>query len=563
MSALFRSYLLRTSLLGLASLSAVTCTADSPDTGSAAQEAVTQLPPNLNLALNARTSLTIGAFSQINADIGSSGLNGSLLFDVNSSQGFFSGFNALASTVTVNAGAFAGHIFGNDITMNGSASQVSIGLDPRLLPAVPAATPSTPGTTNVTTGQNQLKQLCPGQYGTINLGLNSTLNLNGGVYQVQKLVIGDGARLEPSEPVVILVNGAMTTNVGSIIRPSSQSINPMTAADIRIEVTGAINLGNSNQIRAHLLGGGKITTGTSLSLSGSLWAKNIAIGTNAFVSPEGVFATQTPAVPPPCNDNNACTVDACVALGATGFCANSPAPGGTSCEDGNTCNGAETCDGAGACQPGSSAAAGTACPDGDLCNGDETCNGFGSCVAGDPPAVSDGNSCTTDACDPATGVSHATLPDGTTCSGVGTCTGGSCSVAGAVFSEQFFQFQDAPAQCDAWNNFLFNQLTSGSYNSISMSSSFNPTGVTCSNPSSATQICNALHSGSSTAVFCDGHTWFVGACGGIELNVDFGVCFCNFGSNTPTVRPCTGSNWGGIGTETCSAPSQTMTVVCQ
>jgi hypothetical protein len=198
---LVRSVAYRASLFGLATLSTIACTADSPLTGTAEQAAITQLPPNLTLALNARSSLTIGAFTQVSADVASSGLNGSVLFDVNSTQGFFSGFNVLASTVVINTGATVGHIFGNDITLNGNAAQESIGLDPRLLPAVPTVTPSAPGTSNVSTGKNEAKQLCPGQYGTISLGQNSTLNLNGGVYQVQKLVLGDGARLEPSEPV--------------------------------------------------------------------------------------------------------------------------------------------------------------------------------------------------------------------------------------------------------------------------------------------------------------------------------------------------------------------------
>lgn len=555
-----RSVAFRASLFGLATLSAVSCTADSPLTGTAEQEAVTQLPPNLNLALYAKNSLTIGAFTQINADVGGSGLNGSVLFDVSSTQSFFN--NVAANTVTINTGASVGHIFGNDITLDGSAAQESIGLDPRQLPTFPAVTPSTPGTTNVSTGENQAKQLCPGQYGTISLGVNSVLNLNGGVYQVQKLVLGDGARLEPSEPVVILVAGAMTTNIGSTIRPSDQALNPMSAADIRIEVGGAITLGDSAVIRAHLLGAGKVTTGQRLSLSGAIWGKNVTIGTSGFVSPEGVFATQTPAVPPPCNDNNACTVDACVNLGAIGFCSNTPAPSGTSCEDGKLCNGAETCDGAGTCQPGTNATAGTSCADGNVCNGDETCDGNGSCAAGTPPPVNDGNPCTADSCDPITGVTHTNLPDGTTCSGIGTCTNGTCSVSGTVFSGSFLQFEDAPQACNDWHDFLFNQLTNGSYSSISMNGTFDTTGVTCNTPSAATQICNALHNEISTAVFCDGHTWFTGFCGtDLELNVDFGVCFC---TSFPTVRPCEGfGDWGGIGTTTCGGPSQTMTVVCQ
>jgi hypothetical protein len=551
-------------MFALASLSAVTCTAESPELSSGEQKAINPpLPPNLNLILNARTTVTIGAFSQVNGDVGSSGLTGSVLFDVSSSQGFFSGFNVLANTVTVNTGASVGHIFGNDITVNGSAQQQSLGFDPTTLPAIPAVTAAVPGRTAVSTAENQAKQLCPGQYGAISLGVNSTLNLNGGIYEVTKLVLADGARLEPSEPVVILVSGGVTTGIGSFIRPSAQAINSMTAANIRIEVAGAVAIGNNTQVRAHLLVGGKFTTGTGAGLTGAAWAKAINIGTQNFLTTEGAFSVVAPAVPPPCNDNNACTADTCVGGGtAVAFCRNTPTPSGSSCEDGNVCNGAETCDGAGQCQPGVNASEGTSCADNNACNGDETCSGFGTCQAGSPPVVSDGNSCTTDSCDPAAGVSHTPVRDGTTCSGLGVCEAGTCSVQGTVFSADFFQFQSAPTQCDSWNDFRANQLTSGSYGRVSVSGTFNSTGVTCDDPAAATQICQALHSGGFASLFCNGHSWNVGQCGGVELSVDTGVCFCNSGG-VDTVRPCLGDEWGGLNTSTCFAPSQTMTVVCE
>src|SRR5205085_843982 len=114
----------------------------------------------------------------------------------------------------------------------------------------------------------------------------------------------------------------------------------MSASNVRIEVFGAITLGDSNQIRTHMLAGGKLSTGKNENMTGAFWAKTISIGTNSFVSGQDVFAAQSPTVPPPCNDNNACTVDACVGGGtAVAFCRNTPAPTGTVFEDGNTCNG--------------------------------------------------------------------------------------------------------------------------------------------------------------------------------------------------------------------------------
>jgi hypothetical protein len=308
---------------------------------------------------------------------------------------------------------------------------------------------------------------------------------------------------------------------------------------------------------------GKFATGKNLSMSGAAWAKTINIGTSGFVGTDGAFNPQARAVPPPCNDNNACTDDTCVG-GGTGvaFCRNTPSPSGAVCEDGNACNGVETCDGLGTCQPGTNADQGSSCTDSNTCNGDETCDGFGSCLAGTPPEVDDRNACTADACDAITGVSHVPVRDGTRCNGAGVCQAGVCSVQGVVFSEDFFQFQAAPAQCDRWNEFLGN-VGGGGFSSITVSGTFDTTGVTCNDPTAASQICAALHQGTFQSVVCNGHVWNTGQCGGTELAVDNTVCRCTFGFDH-TLRPCIGNeNWGGVGTQTCGGQSQNMTVVCQ
>lgn len=133
-------------------------------------------------------------------------------------------------------------------------------------------------------------------------------------------------------------------------------------------------------------------------------------------------------VPPDPDDGNPCTVDICDAL--TGP-AHAPAPRGTSCTNGVQCDGMEECDGNGGCavfsRPSLSdgnpctsdrcdlatgtvthqlVAAGTACSDGDSCNGVELCNGVGNCLAGTPPLLDDGDPCTIDWCDSTFGVVH-------------------------------------------------------------------------------------------------------------------------------------------------------------
>jgi hypothetical protein len=78
------------------------------------------------------------------------------------------------------------------------------------------------------------------------------------------------------------------------------------------------------------------------------------------------------------------------------------------------------------------------CDDGDACTGVETCGGASGCVAGTPVTCpDDGNVCTTEACDPATGVcatSDNTGPcdDGDPCTAGDACDGGVCQSGAAL-----------------------------------------------------------------------------------------------------------------------------------
>ncbi len=152
------------------------------------------------------------------------------------------------------------------------------------------------------------------------------------------------------------------------------------------------------------------------------------------------------------DDGNPCTLDACDPN--TGI-SHTPVAAGTACSDGNACNGAETCDAVGTCRAGTAPAlddgnacttdscdpatgpvhaplaAGTECSDGNACNGSEACNADGQCIAGAPPALDDGNPCTTDSCDPATGTVHTPAAAGVACSDGNVCNGAeSCNGAG-------------------------------------------------------------------------------------------------------------------------------------
>lgn len=539
------------------------CTTDM-NIERASQEVITPpLPADLNLTLYAKTTITVSPFATVNGDVASAAANGSVLYDVSAHQGYYyySGYNTIANAITVRAGATIGAAYGNDLLIEGTAYSKNLGFDPQQMPAIPTATVAVPGPTNISVGANHAKQLCAGQYGSMTLGQNATLNLNGGVYHVTKLALGDGAKLLPSEPVIIFVTGGVTLADNAAIQPYPQTVHPMTAHDIRIEAGGAVTLEDNAVLRAHVLTNGKLTLGPSATLTGAAWAKTITIGTSAIVATEGTFDAQAPNVPPPCDDGSACTEDTCVGGGtASGICRNTPIPAGTSCTDGNACNGAEVCNATGACQAGTPPAAGTSCSDGDACNGAEVCDGYATCLPGDAPAVNDSNACTTDACDPSTGVSHEPLPDGATCNVLGTCSDGACSLEASVYSDAFVNNKSAPQQCARWNDFRANQLSYTSYNAITMSGSRAPLGITCSDPYVATQICQALHSGYYTAAYCDGHLWRANDCS-TGVSIDTYSCSCT--TSGYDLQPCNGAAWGGINNGTCAAPTQTLNVICQ
>jgi hypothetical protein len=157
-----------------------------------------------------------------------------------------------------------------------------------------------------------------------------------------------------------------------------------------------------------------------------------------------------PGQPKFCDDFKVCTQDSCDP--ATGACLNQPASG--PCSDGSFCTVGDTCD-QGVCRPGTapncddgnacttdgcSASSGCfhtvltgACDDGNPCTtGDRCLNG--ACKPTDPVGCVDGNLCTVDFCDRASGAcvheaSSADCSDGNACTidlcdaATGTCTG--------------------------------------------------------------------------------------------------------------------------------------------
>ncbi len=151
--------------------------------------------------------------------------------------------------------------------------------------------------------------------------------------------------------------------------------------------------------------------------------------------------------------------------------------------------------------------------------------------------------------------------------GSGVCTNGTCVVTSNRYQQSFVSGEGSSgAQCTAWNT--WRASLTGSYTRVTIRGTFNTSGVSCTSPSVVNGLANALRNGLDFNMTCDGRAWSL--CGtrySGELWLD--PPFTCSGSNCPTgyiVRPCIGgsnSNWGGVNTATCSAPSQEMIVEFQ
>ncbi len=151
-----------------------------------------------------------------------------------------------------------------------------------------------------------------------------------------------------------------------------------------------------------------------------------------------------------CDDGDPCTDDRCDVTGGGCFYTYNTAP----CDDGDACTVGDTC-GSGLCRPGASRDCGDGnvctddacnpatgcnyaynrgpCDDGSACTTSDRCDGAGRCIGAAPPSCDDGNPCTDDVCDAAGGCTHVnnTSPcdDGNACTESDTCGDGTCSGA--------------------------------------------------------------------------------------------------------------------------------------
>lgn len=282
-----------------------------------------------------------------------------------------------------------------------------------------------------------------------------------------------------------------------------------------------------------------------------------------------------------CDDGNEDNADGCTTTCTPGLCGDGIVQAGEQCDDGNNI----TTDECPACQlafcgDGYMQAGVESCDDGNQDSNDACTSPFctpAECGDGIVWAgleeCDDGNdedgddcptSCTIAFCgDGYTHDANEECDDGNNVDD-DTCTN-NCISNGVFFSGMFTQNQDGQAHCPAWNTFRMQLQAFNSYQYIRIWGSNDPTGIECMGDQ-ASMLCNALANGQAiNNINCNGRSWSVGNCGsGVELSGQASVCQCT--SPAYVVRPCIGANnpnWGGVNSNTCNGPSQTIEVVCQ
>lgn len=128
-----------------------------------------------------------------------------------------------------------------------------------------------------------------------------------------------------------------------------------------------------------------------------------------------------------------------------------------------------------------------------------------------------------------------------------------------TYSQAFTGFvASTAADCSVWTTFRAS-LSCANYTQLIFSGSFNPVGLSLTDPAIVNTIATALMNGvSSGLISSNGTSWAAHPCGsGPELTIG-SLCSC---AAIYSVRPCINNvNWGGLNSTTCSAPSQTITV---
>ena len=256
--------------------------------------------------------------------------------------------------------------------------------------------------------------LFPGQAGGVCLGVR-----NVGESSTPKL---HGVRIRFTAPPPGAAGGSLTLTEETGLGPCEINV-PIPAGSQPSAIAAAVaaafqapgipgpNPACASNVNARDLTSHGDSVSVSLASAIDLCVSDGAIG--ATIVPQEICTSDTD-----CDDGNPCTLDACSP--ATGQCHYAPAPNGQPCDDANPCTIGNTCQ-SGVCgQP-------INCNDGNPCTTDSCNPATGACV-NTAVACDDGNPCTADSCSPVTGGCVFAPMPGAACNDGNSCTIGDACV---------------------------------------------------------------------------------------------------------------------------------------
>jgi len=417
------------------------CRKDVPDGENSTAALTVPVPTVTQFAVLASRTVSIGDRSSVvGGDLGvAAGATNSMTTGSDSRVGV--GEVLLAPVMTLRDRTNAGEIGATTINVG-----VNVVTGPRSAYVAPPAAPVpgtfTPGTGAITVNGGQTQTLAPGSYGSVTV--NGTLNLSGGTYTIQNLRIGTDARVAATASATVRVQTGVTiADRGDLVGPANPG-----AGGLRLNINGTIDgavnslsMGVDVLLTAIVVARNTVRGGDRLVARGAIAAQDLFIANDSSLTFDDGFGCGSNA---DCNDNNACTTDACVSAA----CVFTNAANGTACNDNNACTQTSTCQAgvctganpvvctpsdtchvAGVCNPmtgvcsNPNAANGTACNDNNACTQTSTCQA-GVCTGANPVVCTASDQChVVGVCNPMTGVcSNPNAPNGTACTDGNACT---------------------------------------------------------------------------------------------------------------------------------------------
>jgi len=279
------------------------------------------------------------------------------------------------------------------------------------------------------------------------------------------------------------------------------------------------------------------------------------------------------------DDGNPCTVPLCNAATGCGF---ANVMDGTSCDDANACTSSTVCM-AGSCEPmmGTTCADdgnpctvercdaalgcvsepvgnGTACDDGDQCTLGSTCTA-GACGGGSAVfCPGDGNPCTAESCDSATGCGSTPVANGTSCDDGNACTSSTTCTAGACGGGSAIDCPDDANPCTA-------PLCNPATGTCGFTNVADGTGCDDGNPCTTATVCGAGACGGGGATTCadDGNPCTVEMCdpaSGCGSMPAADGASCDDSDACTTGETCTSGTCSGGAAVTCTDDGNPCTV---